>query len=304
MKYINKLSIIIGLKFLMFIHLATSAPKVKKGKIKHKPIEAPRWWLDSQKTRNNRIKWYKDARFGMFIHWNASSLLAGEWKGEVRRGYSEHIMANAKIPVEVYKNKVVAKFNPVKFDADNWAKLCKDTGMRYMVITAKHHDGFALWDSEVSKNTIPAVTGNKRDYLAELKEACKKQGIKFGFYYSHAQDWESPYSAKNTWDYPDNPPMKNWFTFEKWQHHREKFKKYVDGKCIPQIKELIIKYDPDIMWFDTATWAPKEETVRMLETARKVGPNLVINSRIQPSSPKGLKTQQAGEITNAPMIAL
>lgn len=128
------------------------------------------WWRESLKTRNERLKWWRDARFGCFIHWNASALLAGEWQGKAYPGYAEHIQRMAKIPCPVYRKELVGPFNPTKFDADAWVRLIKSGGMRYLVVTAKHHDGFAMWDSDASDYNIVDATHFKRDPTTEGKE--------------------------------------------------------------------------------------------------------------------------------------
>lgn len=143
---------------------------------------------DSLKTREERIVWWRDARFGAFVHWNASALFAGEWQGEAYMGYAEHIERMAKIPCAVYREQVVGRFNPTAFDADAWVRLIKAAGMRYFVITAKHHDGFTMWDSEASDYNIVDASPFGRDPIAELKAACERYGIYFGLYYSHAFD--------------------------------------------------------------------------------------------------------------------
>lgn len=242
------------------------------------------WWRESLKTRDARLEWWRNARFGCFIHWNASSLLAGEWQGKVYPGYAEHIQRMAKIPCPVYRKEVVGNFNPTKFDADAWVRLIKAAGMRYLVITAKHHDGFAMWDSEASDYNIVDATPFGRDPIRELKEACKRHGIHFGVYYSHAFDWGEPNAPGNDWDY-DNPGGdrelfggRNWF-----DHHPElvpKMRTYVDGKSIPQIRELIKNYDPDLIWFDTASKLPPEENLRILKAVREAKPDIIVNSRI------------------------
>jgi len=242
------------------------------------------WWRDSMKDRDERIKWWQDARFGCFIHWNASALLAGEWKGEVYMGYAEHIQRMAKITQQEYRDEVISKFNPTEFDADAWVRLMKYTGMRYVVITAKHHDGFAMWDSEVSDYNIVDATPFGRDPIAELKAACDRHGLYFGVYYSHAFDWGEEKGVGNDWEW-DNPGGNrglhgglHWFDEhpELVPRHRE----YVDEKSIPQILELIEKYDPALIWFDTASKLPLEETLRILKAVREAKPDIVVNSRV------------------------
>ena len=161
------------------------------------------WWTASMKTHDQRVEWWKDGRFGMFIHWGVYSLPAGEWKGQKVGGYAEHLMRKEKIPREEYL-QLAHQFNPKDFNADKWAAQAKKAGMKYMIITAKHHDGFAMYDSKVSDYNIVKQSAFHRDPMKELSAACKKYGIKFGFYYSHAFDWEHPDAPGNDWDY-NNP---------------------------------------------------------------------------------------------------
>ena len=242
------------------------------------------WWREAQKTRDQRIQWWRDARFGCFIHWNASSVPAGEWEGEVYMGYAEHIQRMAKIPCPVYRQEVVGRFDPVKFDADEWVRLIKRAGMRYLVITAKHHDGFAMWDSDVNEYNIVDATPYGRDVMRELKDACDRHGIHFGVYYSHAFDWGEANGPGNDWDYENPGGNLGLFGGLKWyDEHPEllpRIRTYINRKSIPQILELIKKYDPDMIWFDTASKLPPEECLRILKKVREAKPDIVVNSRI------------------------
>jgi hypothetical protein len=233
--------------------------------------------------RDARLGWWRDARFGMFVHWGVYSGLSGTWQGKKYGGYAEHIQRMAKIPIPVYLKEVAGSFNPMEFNADEWIRLAKQAGMGYFVITAKHHDGFAMYDSKISPNNIVAATPFKRDPMRELKAACAKHGIKFGFYYSHAFDWGEENGPGNDWDYPNPGGDKLLHGSDWWKRYPEflpKARKYVDGKSIPQLLELIREYDPDIIWFDTPHKLPPEENLRILAAARKAKPSLVINSRL------------------------
>jgi alpha-L-fucosidase len=242
------------------------------------------WWRDSMQTRDQRLEWWRQARFGMFVHWGVYSYLGGTWQGKAQTGYAEHIQRRNKIPIPVYREQVVAKFNPVEFNADEWIRTAKEAGMGYFIITAKHHDGFAMWDSKVSDYNVVKATPFKRDPMKELKAACRKYGLKFGFYYSHAFDWGDANAPGNDWDY-DNPGGdlglhggRNW-----WESSPEllpKIRKYVDEKSIPQLLELLRNYDPDILWFDTPSKLPPEENLRILKAVRQAKPGLVINGRL------------------------
>lgn len=240
------------------------------------------WWTKSMKTHDERIQWWRDARFGMFIHWGLYSLPAGEWNGKQVKGYSEHLMRKEKITRAAYLD-LAHIFNPVKFNAEEWILTAKRAGMRYFIITAKHHDGFAMYDSKVSDFNVLKQTPFRRDPMAELAAAAKKHGMRFGFYYSHAFDWEHPDAPGNDWEYNNPGGDKllggaNWFdSHPEWL---PKAVKYVDEKAIPQIKELINKYHPDILWFDTPHKLPLSENMRILKAIRDTDPNIVVNGRL------------------------
>jgi alpha-L-fucosidase len=260
-------------------------------------------------ARDARVEWHKEARFGCFMHWGVYSSVGGVWPGVKSGTYSEHLMRWAKIPRAVYLEQVVKPFDPEKFDADAWVRLLRDTGMRYLVITAKHHDGFAMYPSKVSAYNI-TLTKFKRDPMRELRDACTRYGIKFGFYYSHAFDWEHPDAPGNDWDY-DNPGGDKKLGGEEWWHDpaedvaspdgndssdtdrrasaaksrsRADFlpraRHYVDEKAIPQIRELITMYHPDILWFDTPHKLPPSENFRILAALRAADPHVVVNGRL------------------------
>ena len=238
--------------------------------------------MTSEEDYEKRMEWFEDARFGMFIHWGVYSPLACSWKGKQYAGYGEHIQRMAKIPVEVYRKEVAGTFNPTDFDAEEWVRIAKETGMGYFIITAKHHDGFAMYDSKVSDYNIVKATPFARDPMKELREACREAGIKFGFYYSHAFDWGEKYGVGNDWDY-DNPGGDKLLGGREWWNSRKDFlpgaRKNVDEQAILQIKELIANYDPDIMWFDTPHKLPQEECVRIVKATREAAPDIVINGR-------------------------
>src|SRR6185436_6454013 len=143
------------------------------------------WWTASMRSHAQRIEWWREAKFGMFIHWGIYSLPGGEWKGKKVSGYAEHLMRKEKITRNEYL-ELAHQFNPVNFNAEQWILNAKNAGMKYFIITSKHHDGFAMFDSKSSDFTIVKQTPFKRDPMADLAAAAKKHGIKFGFYYSHA----------------------------------------------------------------------------------------------------------------------
>ena len=178
--------------------------------------------------QDKRMEWWRDARFGLFIHWGLYAVPAGEWQGEQIAGISEWIMARAQIPVKEYE-KLAGTFNPVKYNAEQWVKLAKDAGMKYIVITSKHHDGFAMFHSKASKYNIVDATPFDRDPLKELAAACEKYDMRLGFYYSQAQDWHEPGGT--------------YFNIEQDEPHwdpdlaREPLMDYIEGKAVPQVRE-------------------------------------------------------------------
>ena len=215
-----------------------------------------------------RSKLFDESNFGMFMHWGLYSRLGGVWKGKTYYGIGEWIMNErmANIPVEEYK-ATAEEFNPVYFDAKAIAKLAKDAGMKYIIITSKHHDGFAMFDSEADPFNIVDATPFARDPMKELITACREQGLGFGFYYSHNQDWTAPGGNRGPVAYPDGKPA----TFED----------YFYKKCLPQVKEICTNYGPiDFVWFDTPGDIKKELIVKLEKTVRELQPMAMVCSRI------------------------
>jgi len=161
---------------------------------------AQKEWVDplneTVEQRDARMEWWRAARFGLFIHWGVYSVPAGTYDGKQIGGIGEWILRNAKIPVAEYKS-YAQDFNPVNYDPKAWVKMAKDAGMKYIVITSKHHDGFALFDSKVSDWDIVDASPYGKDLLRPLVKEAKREGIKIGFYYSQAQDWTHPGGAKS-----------------------------------------------------------------------------------------------------------
>ncbi|WP_404306109.1 alpha-L-fucosidase [Neorhodopirellula lusitana] len=222
-------------------------------------------------------KWFRDAKFGAFIHFGVYSALEGEYEGRgSQHRYSEWIQVSAKMTADEY-HRVAAKFNPSEFDADEWAKTFKDSGIRYVVITSKHHDGFALFKSMVSDYNIVDYTPFKRDIIKELSEACHRQGLKFGVYYSQAQDWDEPdapfiaprFDGLHKVIHPDLPD-----DFE------PDMDRYIAKKGLPQVEELVKNYDLDLIWFDTPRDMNMERVKLYSDMVRKYRPDCLINSRI------------------------
>ncbi|MDR1054701.1 MAG: alpha-L-fucosidase [Prevotellaceae bacterium] len=226
-------------------------------------------------TAENRADWFKEAKFGIFVHWGLYSILGGSYNGHTlpdttmangKSWYAEWIQQRLEVPADVYR-RLEEQFNPVNFDADAWIAEVKNAGARYFVITAKHHDGFALWDSKVSDFDI-GNTLYKGELLGDLAKACKKYGIKYGFYYSHWQDWEHPQGAVPHWQ-PTRPDAD--------------FEKYWREKSLPQVRELIERYDPDLFWFDTWNEETHINEVRrdeLIAMIRELSPKCLINGRI------------------------
>ncbi len=217
-----------------------------------------------QENGKTPLENFQDMKFGLFIHWGIYAVAAGEWQGEYVRGIGEWIMHRKRIPVPEYE-KLAQQFNPVKFNAEEWVQLARDAGMKYMVITAKHHDGFAMYDSKVSDYDIIDRTPFQRDPMKELAAANAKRGLKFGFYYSQAQDWHEPYAAGNTWDFPEardpNP--------------------YVEGKALPQVEELLRQYgDLALIWFDTPRLLTQEQALALKQKVKELQPRCLVNNRI------------------------
>jgi alpha-L-fucosidase len=241
------------------------------------------WWRDSMKTRDERLAWWREARFGMFVHWGVYSSLGNEYQGRKGGGYAEHIQRVLKIPIPEYRRNVAGIFNPTNFNADEWIRTAKAAGMGYFVITSKHHDGFAMWPTKVNDYNVMDATPWHHDPMADLRAACKKYGVKFGFYYSHAFDWGNENAPGNDWDY-QNPGGDKLIGGRNWWLTTPEFlpkaRKYVDEKSIPQLQELVRLYDPDIFWFDTPGKLPDSENVRIMKAVRAASARVVINGRI------------------------
>jgi len=185
------------------IRLALSTVVVTIAGMKLRAPEGSSADLESPAAREKRLAWFRHDKFGLFIHWGLYAIPAGYWKGQRSPGIGEWIMNRMKIPVGEYE-QLAKQFDPVEFDADAWAQLAVDAGMKYVVITAKHHDGFALFRSAASSFNVYDATPFHRDVIKELAAACARHGLRFGVYYSQAQDWHEPGGAGNDWDFPSN----------------------------------------------------------------------------------------------------
>jgi len=212
-----------------------------------------------------RLAWWTEARFGMFIHWGIYTVPAGEWQGKPIAGLGEWIMNHGKIPIAEYE-QLAAQFNPVKFNADEWVAVAKNAGMKYITITAKHHDGFAMYGSKASRYNIVDATPFHRDPMKELAAACQRAGLKLCFYYSQTQDWHEPDGVGNTWDFPDGP---------------KNFQKYYDEKVIPQVRELLTNYGPiGLIWFDTPRNITREQSQKLADLVHQLQPACLVSGRV------------------------
>jgi len=235
--------------------------------IKGKPeIYKPDPYADETPAqRDARMKWFREARFGMFIHWGVYSVPAGTYKDKQIGGIGEWIMNSGKIPVNDYR-EFATHFNPVKYNADEWVSLAKEAGMKYIVITSKHHDGFAMFDSKASDWSIVKASPFGRDPLKELAAACKKHGVKLGFYYSQAQDWNNPggAAAGGHWDKAQDGDMTD----------------YIRKVAAPQVREILTHYGPiSVLWWDTPVDMTRERADLLLPLLR-LQPGIIHNNRL------------------------
>jgi alpha-L-fucosidase len=246
---------------------------------------------ESKETKDARMQWWREARFGMFIHWGPYALFGGVYHGsQQKRGGAEWIMNRCKIPVTEYQ-QVAATFNPVYYDPESWVLLAKEAGMKYIVITAKHHDGFAMFKSNASKFNIADFTPYHKDVLEQLAKACKKHDMKLGFYYSQAQDWNNPGGAvarkvaSEGWDNPDSARI-DAFTAANNGHWdpaqlTSTMDEYIDRVAVPQVRELLTNYgEVAVLWWDTPTNMTDENATK-LQALLKLQPNIVTNDRLK-----------------------
>jgi len=251
---------------------------------------------------SDRMKWWREARFGMFIHWGVYAVPAGMYKGQKIDRIGEWIMNRGKIPVAEYQ-EFAKEFNPVKYDPEAWVKMAKDAGMKYIVITSKHHDGFALFDSKASKWDIVDATPYGKDLLKPLAEACRKYGIKLGFYYSQAQDWNNPGGAaarkvaSEGWANPDSAKIDAYTEANSghWDPAQttKTMAQYIDDVAVSQVKELLTNYgDVAVLWWDTPT-GMTDEFAEKLNALLKLQPNIITNDRLKrPNYPGDFKTPE------------
>ncbi len=209
--------------------------------------------------------WWRDAKFGLFIHWGVYSVPAGVYRGRQIGNAGEWIMFSAKVPCAEYQ-AFAKRFNPIKFNADEWARLAKEAGVKYIVITAKHHDGFAMFASKASDWNIVKATPFGRDPLQELATACRKYGIRLGFYYSQAQDWNNPggAAAGGHWDPAQNGDMTE----------------YIRRVAVPQVREILSNYGQiSVLWWDYPVDMTRERAEMLLPLLR-LQPGIITNDRL------------------------
>ncbi len=247
----------------------------------------------SSSEKQKTLKEWQDSKFGLFIHWGVASRAGGDWKGRPTGNIG--MMMNEKIPVKEYE-EFAAGFNPAKFDADSWVRAAKDAGMNYVVYVAKHHDGFAMYDSKASPFSIVTHTACKHDPLKDLAGACRRHGIKLGIYYSLGRDWHDPDVPtrkggwrSNTWDFPDEKS--------------KDLEKYLNRKAIPQIRELLTNYGPvEVMWFDTPELVTKQQSGRLMRLVAELQPGCLVNDRVgnKLGDFKTVEQKLSGELLDVP----
>jgi alpha-L-fucosidase len=223
---------------------------------------------ETKAQRDERLAWWREARFGMFIHWGLYAIPAGEWKGKPIGSIGEWIMNNANIPVQEYE-QLAAQFNPVKYDAAEWVRIAKDAGMKYIVITSKHHDGFCLFDTKATSYNVAAASPYGKDLLKPLSEECRKQRLRFCVYYS-IMDWHHPAQF---------PADKD--KYNPTQIHADKKAEYM-AFMKQQLKELLDTCQPEVLWFDGEwpKWYTPEDGWEIYNFLRAAQPTLIINNRV------------------------
>ena len=221
-----------------------------------------------ESERMVRTEWFREAKFGMFITWGLYSVPAGTWKGqELKHEYGEWIEWALPIPHDEYAG-IAKTWEPKQFDADAWVKTAKDAGMKYLLLTAKFHDGFLMYPSKVTAYNIYDCTPWKRDPVKELGDACARQGLKFGVYWNHAYDWQHPNGVV--------PPGR--------VREGGNFDKYIDEVALPQLKEMLMEH-PQIsfIWFDqggSSSESTYERGKKFADLIRSIRPEIIFNSRL------------------------
>ena len=235
-------------------------------------------------TLEENKKWFKNAKFGMMVHWGLYSVLGGEWRSQRMNYIGEWVMHQYEIPIAEY-SKLADIFNPIYFNAEEWVRIAKSAGMEYIVVTSKHHDGFCLFKSDVDNYNCVDATPFKRDIIGELAEACYKHGIKLGLYYSQCLDWHEEHGGGylkmhhhedrdvscywgNSWDFPNND--------------KKDYRICLEKKIKPQVREILTKYgDICLIWFDTPMDEQSAESSKELfELVRECQPGCLVSSRL------------------------
>jgi len=241
--------------------------------------------LNPAEALEKRMAWWEDARFGMMLCWGPYSVLEGEYQGvRQRHAYAEQIQRVLKISPDDYRKDAAEKLTPEGFDAENWVIRAKNAGAKFIVITAKFHDGFAIYHSDYCDFDIADTSGWKRDPLMELSQACRKHGLKLGVYYSQSQDWHDCFGSTGSWDAPGNPSFaREWWNpnkFDTAEANVRQFEEYVKRKGVPQVVELIERYGVELLWFDTPAAYPREFAKMFADAVRKAKPDMIMNARI------------------------
>jgi alpha-L-fucosidase len=227
----------------------------------------------AREQKERRLRWWREARFGMFTHWGLYAIPAGEYRGQRSARIGEWIMEWANIPRAEYE-KFAPQFNPVKFDAAEWVRIAKDAGMKYIVITSKHHDGLSLYDSRVSQYDIVDATPYRKDLMKALATETKRQGLKFCFYYS-IMDWHHPSQYV---DAPGKDPTAGHRQTKMRPGGKEEYLKYMKE----QLRELVATYDPAVLWFDGewVDWWTEPDGKDLYQFVRQLKPEIIINNRV------------------------
>lgn len=246
-------------------------------------------WKIMHDSKQEAIEQFNNAKYGMFIHWGLYSIPGGIWNGkkmEELKGpkVAEWIQLGAEIPREEYA-QLAKEFNPTQYNAEAIAKLAKNAGMKYVVITSKHHDGFAMYDSEVSKYDIIDASPYQKDIVQELYDACKKYGLDFGLYYSHNIDWmdgnDCGYEELLSSGLPMNAKAKRKMGANTWDPSPNTFSEYLENKAYPQVKEILTKFpDMTTLWYDMGHYVTPEQSRQFYQIAYNLQPKLLVNSRV------------------------
>jgi alpha-L-fucosidase len=237
-------------------------------------------WGKMSESKRSLYKDYNDLKFGMFIHWGAYSTLGGIWKGKQIPGLGEWIMYEAQIPREEYK-EVCKRFNPTSFNADEWVKLAKEAGMKYIVAMTKHHEGFSMYHSKITDFNIYDYTPFKRDPIEEIYQACQKYGIRLGLYYSHSIDWMDGGDAGQAQYKKIDPNFINEYATNNFDPAPVSFENYIEKKAKPQMSEILKKF-PNLVeiWYDYPNQMNFQQSFEFYKLAYDIQPECLINKRV------------------------